>query len=80
MPIFDLKCSVCGKVAEMFVWPGGGMPECCATPMVRLYTVGKHLDKYSAPLWVGRMEEIHKAQEQRGERLRMVYPKEVGAT
>ncbi len=56
------------------------MPLCCGEVMTRIYSIGKHVEKYSPPLWVGRIEEIHKAQEQKGERLRMVYPKEVRAS
>jgi hypothetical protein len=41
---------------------------------------GKPVIKMGYPAWVDRMEDIHKAQEQRGERLRMIHPSEVQAT
>lgn len=79
MPIFDLQCNRCGKIEEFLV-QGETLPHCCEVPMVRLYTIGRHVDKYAPPLWVGRMDDIHKRQEQRGERFRMIQPGEVGAT
>jgi len=45
--------------------------------MRRLYNMGNMLIKEKYPLWVDRMEDIHKAQEQRGERFRMIHPSEV---
>ena len=80
MPIFDFKCNHCGKVDEVLVQESGLIPQCCGEVMNRQYTVENHISKYTPPLWVFRMDEIHKAQAQRGERLRMIYPKEVSAT
>jgi len=78
MPLYDFTCDKCGKTEEVFRWPGSlTPPKCCDTPMRRIYTINHFTEKYSPPLWVGRMEDIHKAQEQRGERLRMVHPQEV---
>ena len=39
--------------------------------------MGNMLIKEKYPLWVDRMEDIHKSQEQRGERFRMIHPSEV---
>jgi hypothetical protein len=36
--------------------------------------------KMKYPGWIDKIDDIHKAQEQRGERLRFVHPREVGAT
>lgn len=47
--------------------------------MTRRYTVDHVVIKMGAPLWTGRMDDIHKAQSQRGERLRFVHPSEIGA-
>ena len=75
MPLYDYTCNKCGKPVEILS-PMEKKPECCGV-MVRVYYPLAHLNKYKPPLWVGRMEDIHRAQEQRGERLRMIHPSEV---
>jgi hypothetical protein len=45
--------------------------------MKRKYGGGTIRVKVTKELYIDRMEDIHKAQEQRGERLRMIYPQEV---
>ena len=54
-------------------------PECCGEVMTRLYKLDTYLIKMGAPLWTDRMDDIHKAQSDRGERLRFVHPSEIGA-
>jgi len=44
--------------------------------MRRVYA-GRVLIKGKYPLWVDRIEDIHKAQEDKGEKLRFVHPSEV---
>ena len=80
MPIYDFACSGCGKLVEAYVktmFDDG--PKCCGGVMTRQFSSGQVI-KSGYPLWVDRMDDIHKAQQQRGERLRMVHPKEIGAT
>jgi hypothetical protein len=81
MPLFDCSCSKCGKVKEVYVKTLGGlMPDCCGEVMTRTWNAGNQIVKMKYPLWIDRIDEIHKAQADRGERLRMPHPKEVGAT
>jgi len=77
MPIYDFGCDECGKVDERFVWSAGDAPMCCGVDMFRLYTIGWHIDKYSAPLWVHRMDDIQRRENQDGSRTRLVHPREV---
>ncbi len=79
-PIYDFKCDKCGNVTETLVQCPGTTPSCCGVAMTRQYTIGYMVDKYAPALWVHRMDDIHKAQADRGERFRMIHPKEVGAT
>jgi hypothetical protein len=48
--------------------------------MERVYEMRVFKIKQGDELWLSRMDDIHKSQEQRGERLRYVHPKEIGAT
>mgnify|MGYP001615385180 CR=1 FL=1 len=79
--IYDYQCGKCHQTTEAYVptvvSPG---PSCCGEVMTRVFTVDVLKIKMKYPLWVDRMDDIHKAQEQRGERLRYVHPKEIGAT
>ena len=78
MPIYDFACEKCGKVeTDVFIWCGTPGPVCCGIPMVRKYTAGNMQVKMTKELYIERMDDIHKAQEQRGERLRFVHPSEV---
>jgi len=47
--------------------------------MTRTFS-GSVLVKSGPPLWTERMDEIHKRQADRGEKLRIVQPWEIGAT
>ena len=79
MPLYDYRCNCCGKVEETFQWKPVPV-QCCGEVMTRLFTLSGLRIKDGPPLWTGRIDEIHKAQADRGERLRYVYPQEVGAT
>ena len=81
LPIFDFRCHKCKATNEVFLHSfDSQQPECCGQTMVRLYTVGNPVIKMGYPSWVNKIDEIHKAQSDRGERLRMPHPREVGAT
>jgi len=76
MPLYDYKCETCLTVKEVLA-SNNIPPTCCERPMRRIFSIDKQVVKMKYPRWVDRMEDIHKAQEQRGERLRMVHPSEV---
>ena len=77
VPIFDFGCLKCGQVIEVLDLSNKGAPTCCGEVMTRRYTVGNLKIKIGYPRWIDRMDDIHKAQADRGERLRMVYPSEI---
>ena len=77
MPLYEYECPKCRKALEIIALMNARPPECCGLPMERKYSGGKVVIKDGVPLFVRRMEEIHKAQEQRGERFRMIHPREV---
>ncbi len=79
-PVYDYQCEKCGEVVEVCRPMGSEPPDCCGVGMKRKYSADTIIIKTGAPLWTGRMDDIHKAQEQRGERLRFVHPKEIRAT
>jgi len=75
VPLYDYRCNLCDTIQEVLLPMEHSVPNCCDSPMRRVMSGGYKINiKY--PLWVDRMEDIHKAQEQKGERLRMIHPKE----
>jgi len=76
MPLYDYTCDECGVTKEVLMY-GGDPPACCGASMRRIYSIGNHITKWSPDLWVNRMDDIHKAQADRGERLRFVHPSEI---
>ena len=76
MPLYDFTCDICGKNIEMLLLIEHNIPTCCGSVMRRVYA-GRILLKEKYPLWVDRIEDIHKAQEEKGEKLRFVHPSEV---
>jgi putative FmdB family regulatory protein len=81
MPLFDFVCEHCGKTREVFKHRADAEdPKCCGGVMTRQYTRGNTVIKMGPPGYTYRMDEIHKAQADRGERLRFVHPKEIGAS
>jgi len=76
MPLYDFKCETCLTVKEILAY-NNNPPECCGRPMRRIYSIDKQVIKIKYPSWVDRMDDIHKSQAQRGERLRIVHPSEV---
>ena len=76
MPIYDYQCTKCEHLMEVYQRIGDKPPVCCGEAMSK--KIGfPALTKMGAPLWTSRVDDIHKAQEQRGERLRHVDPREV---
>lgn len=80
MPIYDYSCEKCHEVKEVYQkLSTSAPPVCCGQDMERKYSLGNLVIDMGYPGWVGKIDEIHKAQEQRGERLRFVHPSEIGA-
>jgi hypothetical protein len=78
-PLFDWKCEICGNVTERWV-PASGTPFiCCGKPAEKLFP-SSFLIKTGYPIWIDRMDDIHKAQADKGQKLRYVHPKEIRAT
>jgi len=80
MPLYDFECGQCGAVSERFIPIDSEPPKCCGKPMAHKLGGGKVVIKSGPPLWVDRMDDIHKAQTDRGEKLRFVHPKEIRAS
>lgn len=80
MPLYDFGCAECGKETEAFIPIDAPTPSCCGKPMTRRYTVSAIKVKWGPEPWMNRMDDIHKAQADRGERLRLPHPKEIRAT
>jgi hypothetical protein len=77
MPIYDYICDTCNKYETRYLPMNHEKPMCCGSVMRRVYNIDILKIKWHYPLWVNRIDDIHKAQEQRGERLRFVHPSEV---
>lgn len=79
MPLYEFHCERCGKSLDVILPIVHNTPACCNKVMKQAITKPSRI-KVGPPLWTGRMDDIHKAQEQKGERLRFVHPKEIGAS
>ena len=83
MPIYEFYCEKCGNRLEVLAQMGDSSPVCCGTVMSRTYSGSvairdsRSLTGKRNELFIDRMDEIHKAQADRGERLRFVHPSEV---
>lgn len=78
MPIYIYQCDRCVLEIEKIQGINGDAPHCpkCGVGMTKKPTCPAVI-KMGAPLWTNRVDDIHKAQSDRGERLRFVHPKEV---
>lgn len=83
MPLYDYECQKCGKSQEVIASMGDESPSCCGAVMSRTFTGSvairdsKSLTGKRNENWIDRMDEIHRRQADRGERLRLVHPSEV---
>jgi len=82
MPMYDYLCDVCGESQEVLALMGELPPTCCGAVMRRTYGTVAIRDSQSLTgskhqLFMDRINDIHKRQEQKGERLRFVHPREV---
>jgi len=80
MPAYDYVCPACQKEIEVIRPMLHDPPACCGQAMNRKWSVDYFKISFGYPAWIDRIDDIHKSQEQKGERLRMVHPREVGAT
>ena len=82
MPIYEFRCEKCGADLDVLAQMGDTPPNCCGAVMSRIFgTVGirdsRSITGKRNELWIDRMDEIHKRQADKGERLRVVHPSEV---
>jgi putative FmdB family regulatory protein len=80
MPLYPYRCEKCGTIMEVLRPMKHEKPECCGGLMTRLFNTDNLIIKMGYPGWIDKIDDINKAQEQRGERLRLPHPKTVGAT
>ena len=78
MPLFDLECRECGIIEERYVSsPDAQVMKCkCGGIMDKLFS-GKILVKIKHPLWVDRLDDHQKRQEERGETITVPHPSKV---
>ncbi len=82
MPMYDYLCETCKTKAEVYASMDALPPSCCGVFMRRIFSTVAIRDSRSLTgtrneLWIDRMDDIHKRQADRGERLRFVHPSEV---
>ncbi len=69
MPTFDFRCSNCNMTFERFVWDREHIPlcpQCHSSKVERLFTVSNLVIKDKYPLWVDRIDDWQKRQEDKG--------------
>ena len=82
MPVYEFECQKCGSQREVISQIGDVVPLCCGGVMTRKYGVVAIRDSRSITgkrneLWIDRLDDIHKRQADKGERLSLPHPKEV---
>lgn len=83
MPLYEYICEKCGNTKEVVAQMGDEPPTCCGVVMSRIYSGSvairdsRSLTGKRNELWIDRMDDIHKRQADKGERLRFVHPSEV---
>ncbi len=83
MPLYEYECSRCGNRSEIIAEIGGSPPECCGTAMTRTFSGSvairdsRSLTGKRQELWINRLDDFHKRQADRGERLTLPHPREV---
>jgi len=77
--IADYRCEICGETKEVLT--PQGKPECCGHLMTRLYsrsnTKGNTVIRMKYPMWIDRLEDTQKAQNDRGEKRKLLYPSQL---
>lgn len=83
MPLYEYECQICGNRSEVLAQMGDMPPTCCGAVMRRIYQGSvavrdsKSVTGKRNELWIDRIDDIHKRQADRGERLRLPHPSEV---
>ncbi len=83
MPVYDYECQSCEERKEVLAQMGDPPPQCCDAVMSRIFigSVGirdsRAITGVRNELFIDRIDEIHKRQADKGERLRFVHPSEV---
>ena len=82
MPIYEFRCETCEERREVLAQMGDAAPNCCGVAMSLVFGSYGIRDSRSITgtrneLFIDRIDEIHKRQADRGERLRFVHPSEV---
>jgi len=83
MPIYEFECQKCGNRREEIAQMGDSPPVCCGCVMMRTFSGSvairdsRSITGKRHELFLGRIDEIHKRQADRGERLRLPHPSEV---
>lgn len=81
MPLYEYECH-CGKCVEVLNTYEGVSPVCqnCGSEMDRIISAPARIKILNKAGWINRINEIHKRQADKGERLRLPHPKEVRAS
>ena len=81
MPIWDCKCEECGAVNEYFYRNPTNQKKCCRCGSEHLKKLMGSLSfKMGYPLWVDRIDEVQRRQEDKGITPDLPHPREVRAT
>lgn len=79
--MFDFVCPACGQVKEVYLKNSASAhPECCGHEMERKWSADNFIIKLGYPGWVDKIDDIQKRETEKGGRMRMPHPKEVGAS
>lgn len=77
MPLYDYRCKHCGNQRELWGQMDHPTPVCCDEGMERVYAHRVFKIKQGTELWIERMEDIGKAENDRGKRRSFVHPSRV---
>jgi|GEM_PF-5401254 len=83
MPVYEYECPKCGNSLEVVAQMGDAPPVCCGEKMTRLYTGSvairdsRSLTGKRNELWINRLDDFHKAQADRGEKLTLPHASKI---
>lgn len=76
MPTHKYQCVVCGGMTSFIPEDKPDQVCWCGGKLVKT-SIGEMQNEHAYPLWVDKVDDIHKEQADKGERLTMVYPWDV---
>jgi len=78
MPLFDLECKKCGVIEEHYVSSPDKVIKCnvCGGDMDKLFS-GSFLIREKYPLWVDKLDDHQKWEEERGETITVPHPSQI---